>query len=73
MLALFGVLMFIPEKQGELKEKHVFLRNLFLYHCINMEKLIKIINNQKIKGKLQEAVLSSWINRKNKCVQVPQK
>lgn len=29
-----------------------------------MEKLIRIINNQKIKGNLKEPTLSTWINRK---------
>jgi hypothetical protein len=43
------VLIFMLEK----KAKHIFMRNLFLYHCINVEKLIKAINNRKLKVKLE--------------------
>lgn len=36
-----------------------------------MEKLIRIINNQKIKGNLKEPTLSTWINRKKQTCPSP--
>lgn len=47
----------LKKEQEKAKEKHIFLRkSLFLYHHINVKKLIKTINNQKIGGKVEELV-----------------
>lgn len=47
-----GVHIFMLKKARKTTRKTLFLRNMFLYHHINVQKLIKTINNQKIESKV---------------------